>query len=210
MRKDPYKRFAKYYDAIFEPLNSGLRAIGLKMYPPREGMFVLDVGCGTGIHLELYQKLGCHVFGIDRSPAMIQVARNRLGETADLYAGDASDMPYPDEEFDLIMMTTVLHEMPAEVRSAVIEESKRVLKKDGRMLLIDFHPGPIQLLKGWLNKCLITLAELSGGREHFKNYRQFIANEGLPALISKHDLSIETEKIVSGGTVALFLLRKKL
>lgn len=210
MKKDPYRRFAKNYDRIFEPLNSGLRAIGMKMFPPREGMSVLDVGCGTGIHLERYQKAGCTVFGIDLSPAMLQVARRRLGEGANLYQGDASNMPFSDNEFDLVYMTTVLHEMPVTVRSAVIEESKRILKQDGRILLIDFHPGPIQPLKGWLSKCVITLAEISGGREHFKNYRHFIAHKGLPALISAHDLSVDKEKIVSGGTMALFLLRKKI
>lgn len=208
MKGDPYKRFAKFYDVIFEPLNSGLRAIGMKMFPPREGMSVLDVGCGTGIHLERYQKAGCTVSGIDLSPAMLQVARNRLGKAANLYEGDASQMPYPDNEFDLIIMTTVLHEMPASVRSAVIDESIRVLREDGRILLIDFHPGRIQPLKGWLSKSFITLAEISGGREHFKNYRHFIANKGLPALISAHDLMVDKEKIVSGGTMALFLLRK--
>jgi ubiquinone/menaquinone biosynthesis C-methylase UbiE len=209
MKKDSYKRIAKYYDAIFGSLNSGLRGIGMKMYPPREGMSVLDVGCGTGVHLELYQKAGCKVFGIDLSPAMLQVARHRLGETADLLTGDASSMPYPDDKFDLVAMTNVLHELPAGVRSAVIDESKRVLKRDGRILLIDFHPGPIHPLKGWLTKSIITLAEISGGREHFKNYRHFIANKGLPALIYVHDLVVDTKKIVAGGTLGLFLLRKE-
>jgi ubiquinone/menaquinone biosynthesis C-methylase UbiE len=208
MKKDSYKRFAKYYDAVFGPLNSGLRGIGLKMYPPREGMSVLDVGCGTGIHLELYQKAGCKVFGIDLSPGMIRVARDRLGEDANLFLGDASNMPYENDEFELVMMMTVLHEMPAGVRSAVINESKRVLKTDGRILLIDFHPGPIRTWKGWLSKSIITLAEISGGPKHFKNYRHFIASNGLPALISAHGLSVDTKKIVAGGTMGLFLLQK--
>lgn len=41
MEVDPYKRIAKFYDKLFGPLNSGLRGIGMKMYPPREGMSVL-------------------------------------------------------------------------------------------------------------------------------------------------------------------------
>jgi demethylmenaquinone methyltransferase/2-methoxy-6-polyprenyl-1,4-benzoquinol methylase len=207
MKADPYKKFAKLYDTFIEPLTSGLRAIGMKMFPPREGMVVLDVGCGTGIHLELYQKAGCNVYGIDQSPSMLQVARNRLGESANLYLGDASNMPYQDKEFDLIIFSTVLHEMPRAVLSAVINEAKRTLKEDGRILLIDFHPGPIRPLKGWLHKTIITFLEFTAGREHFKNYRDFIANNGLPEIASAHGLSVDKRKIVGGGNIALFLLR---
>ena len=209
MKIDPYRRIAKLYDSLFEPLNKGLRAIGMKMFPPKQSMLVLDVGCGTGIHLERYQKAGCQVFGIDLSPSMLQVARNRLGVDANLHMGDASNMPYSDNKFDLIIMSTVLHEMPSAVRSAVIYESKRTLKEDGRILLIDFHPGPIQPLKGWINKSIISFAEIAAGREHFKNYRNFMATKGLPALISIHGLSVAQEKIVSGGNIALFLLGKE-
>ncbi len=207
MKADPYKKIAKLYDTLLGPLTSGLRALGMKMFPPREGMAVLDVGCGTGIYLELYQKAGCNVYGIDQSPSMLQVARNKLGESADLYRGDASNMPYQDKEFDLIIMSTVLHEMPREVRAVVINEAKRTIKEDGRILLIDFHPGPIRALKGWLHKIIITFIEFAAGGEHFKNYSDFIANKGLPALISTHGLSVDEEKIVGGGNIALFLLR---
>lgn len=206
MKVDPYKNIAKFYDKFFEPLNRGLRAIGMKMFPPREGMHVLDVGCGTGIHLELYQRTGCIVSGIDMSPSMLQVAKNRLSEEANLYLGDASSMPYQDKKFDLIIISTVLHEMPSGVRNAVIDESKRTCKQDGRILLIDFHPGPIQPLKGWINKCIILIAEIAAGRKHFKNYRNFIAREGLPGLISTQGLSVDKEKIVAGGNMALYLL----
>jgi len=207
MKADPYKKVAKLYDALFEPLNCGLRKIGMKMFPPSEGIAVLDVGCGTGAHLEHYQNARCNVSGIDQSPSMLQVARDRLGERADLYLGDASNMPYPDKEFDLIIMSAVLHEMPRGVRSAVINEAKRTLKEEGRILLIDYNPGPIRPLKGWLYKSIITFVEFAAGREHFKNYRDFIANKGLPALASAHSLSVDKEKIVSGGNIALFLLR---
>jgi ubiquinone/menaquinone biosynthesis C-methylase UbiE len=206
MKTDPYKKIAKLYDALFEPLNSGLRKIGMKMFPPKEGMAVLDIGCGTGAHLEHYQKAGCNVFGIDQSPSMLQVARDRLGESANLYMGDASNMPYPDKEFDLIIFFTVLHEMPRAVRSAVINEAKRTLKEEGRILLVDYNPGPIRPLKGWLYKSIIAIVEFAAGGEHFRNYRDFIVNEGLPALASAHGLSVDKEKIVSGGNIALFLL----
>jgi demethylmenaquinone methyltransferase/2-methoxy-6-polyprenyl-1,4-benzoquinol methylase len=177
------------------------------MYPPYEGMTVLDVGCGTGVHLELYQKAGCEVFGIDLSPSMLQVARERLGMRAHLHLGNASQTPYRDGTFDLIIISTVLHELSDDVRSDVIIESKRILKEDGRILLIDFHSGPIRPWKGWLYKSIITFAEVMAGRNHFKNYRDFMAAKGLQGLISAHGLFVDKEKVVSGGNIALSLLR---
>ncbi len=76
--KDQYKNIATLYDRIFEPMNSGLRKIGLKMYPPKTGMDVLDIGSGTGAHLKLYQNEKCNVFGIDLSESMLKVAEKKL------------------------------------------------------------------------------------------------------------------------------------
>jgi ubiquinone/menaquinone biosynthesis C-methylase UbiE len=49
----------------------------------------------------------------------------------------------------------VLHEMGHSTRIDVLAEMKRVLKENGRILLIDFHPGPIQPFQGWLTKLVI-------------------------------------------------------
>ena len=178
------------------------------MYPVNEGITVLDIGCGTGAHLRLYQKEKCNIFGIDLSAAMIDVARKKLGEEANLSLGSATDMEFGNDQFDLILCSTVLHEMSLKVREEVLEEAKRVLKSDGRILLIDFHPGPIKKLKGVYSKIIITISEVLAGREHFRNYRHFIKNEGLPGLIDSMGFNIEDQKIVSGGNFGIFLLKK--
>jgi demethylmenaquinone methyltransferase/2-methoxy-6-polyprenyl-1,4-benzoquinol methylase len=140
---------------------------------------------------------------------MFEQAKAKLGEDANLHFGDASNMPYPDNHFNLITSSTVLHEMPAEVRSNVLEEAKRVLKDNGHILLIDFHTGPFKPLKGWFYKGIITIAEISAGREHFKNYRQFMRTGGLKTLLDKHRLTIEKQKILSGGNMVIYLLQIK-
>lgn len=50
--------------------------------------------------------------------------------------------------------------------------------------------------------------ELAAGREHFRNYRDFLAHEGLPGTISSHGLSVETEKVVSAGDMHTYVARK--
>lgn len=206
--KDQYKNIATWYDKIFEPLNSGLRNIGLKMHSVKAGMSVLDIGCGTGAHLRLYQKENCDIYGIDLSPAMIAVARKKLGEKAHISLGDATNMEFEKNKFDLILCATVLHEMSQKMREKVLEEARRVLKSDGRILLIDFHPGPVRKLKGIYSKIIITISEILAGREHYRNYRHYMRNEGLPGLIDSMGFKIEDQKIVSGGNFGIFLLKK--
>jgi len=49
---------------------------------------------------------------------------------------------------------------------------------------------------------------LAAGREHFRNYRDFLARDGLPGLISAHGLSVEIEKVVSAGNMHAYVARK--
>jgi ubiquinone/menaquinone biosynthesis C-methylase UbiE len=207
MSPDAYKKFALNYDRWFGPRNRGLWEIGVKMHPLKEGMSVLDVGCGTGAQLELYRESGCRLYGIDVSPAMLEVAGDKLGEGADLHLGNASDMPYPDNSFDLVLSTLSLHEMPEEARTAVLKEIERVCKVEGRILLIDFHTGPVKRLKGWYTKIIIFTSEVIAGRAHYRAYRHFMSHNGLPALISSLGLAVEKVKIVGGGNFGVYLLR---
>ena len=209
MSRNPYRNSARWYDTLVGPVTDDLRAIGLRMFPTKEGMLVLDVGCGTGTLLDLYQQTGCRVFGIDASPAMLEVARAKLGHHADLRLGDATRMPYADGRFDLVTIVLALHEMPALDQSAVLDEVKRVTKKEGRILLIDYHPGPIRFPEGWLAKTVITFFEVMAGGEHLRNYRDFLAHDGLPTLIARHQLAVEKKQIVGGGSLGLFLLSRE-
>lgn len=205
--KDQYKKIAGLYDRIFEPMNSGLRKIGLKMYPVSPGMDILDIGCGTGVHLKLYQNKKCNVSGVDLSPAMIKIAQKKLGNNADLKLTDATNTGYEENKFDLILSSTVLHEMSPQVRSDILKEAKRILKKDGRILIIDFHPGPVKKIRGIYSKVIITISEILAGRVHYKNYRNFMKNGGLPGLLASSDFIIEKKKIVSGDNFGIYLLK---
>ena len=208
MSKDPYEKSAKMYDKYVEPSIAVLRQIGLYICPPQKGMQVLDIGCGTGTNLRLYHEAGCDVFGIDLSPAMVQVAQMKLGDHAEIRLGDATGLPYSDYSFDLVTGFLTLHEMPNQIRSTVLSEMVRVMKPDGRILLTDYHPGPIRFPKGWMYKAVILFFEIMAGREHFRAYRDFLSRNGLEPLISSQSLKVEIKKILSGGTVALFLLSR--
>jgi len=202
---DPYRRIARFYDAVVEPFNAALRRYVLKVARPREGMKVVEIGCGTGTNLELFADAGCEVAGIDLSPSMTELARKKLGDRADIRLGDASKMPFTDGSFDLAISFLSLHEMPPAVRPPVIGEMVRVAGPEGKVLFIDYCPGPLSFPQGWFYKSVIYAIEFGAGWQHFQNHRQFLARKGLPTLMAEHGLSPVKERVLAGGNIHVVL-----
>ena len=206
MRKDPYRQMAPWYDTIFEPFTASLRRKSLGLYPPADGLLVLEIGCGTAANLVPFHAAGCHVFGIDLSPAMIAQAQAKLNAHADMRVGDASNMPFPQDHFDLTLAMLTLHEMPPKIRPLVIQEMMRVLKPNGRMLLVDYQVKPDRTPLGQIGKWIIFIIERMAGGSHFRNYQDFMDNGGLPALFTDQHLIVEKTTMAANGNIALYLL----
>ncbi len=94
---------------------------------PRRGQRLLEVGCGTGIFLEALHQAGFDVTGLDYSPAMLEAARARLGNAADLHLGNAEHLPFDDKEFDFCVLFTVLEFCNAP--GLALREAARVARK---------------------------------------------------------------------------------
>jgi ubiquinone/menaquinone biosynthesis C-methylase UbiE len=207
MEKDPYVSMAKRYDRMVEPAALKLREIGRRLFPPRENLKILDVACGTGNQLASYNMAGCQLFGIDSSPSMLEIARRKFGQGADLRLEDASHMSFAGGMFDLVTIVLALHEMSPAVRSAVLLECRRVAKSEGRILIIDFHFGPYPFPRGWAQKLFILWMEIGAGGEHFRNYRDFLQRRALEGLIAEQNLSVDKRFIPETGTAAVYLLK---
>jgi len=208
MMTDPYKPLARWYDLFVKLPASPVRTRAVNICPLKPGMEVLEVGCGTGSNLKLFQQAGCSIHGIDLSPAMVNIARKKLGGGADVTVGDASRLPWSEESFDLVVAMLTLHEMPGYLRSRVVGEMSRVVKTNGRLLLVDFHPCPLRSPGSWLCRAVILSFEISAGREHFRNYNHFLAHQGLPGLINKNRLQVDRYYSAARGNIALFLAKK--
>ncbi|MGN6413091.1 class I SAM-dependent methyltransferase [Flexivirga sp.] len=103
------------------------------------GRRILDAGCGSGPTTATLRDAGAHVHGFDRSAAMIELARARLGPEVDLRVADlAEPLPYGDAEFDDVIASLVLHYL--DDWSAPLAEIRRVLKPGGRLLVSVNHP----------------------------------------------------------------------
>ena len=206
MATDSYLDFAKWYDPLLGRFLGGLREMAARVAAPKRGMRVLDVGCGTGAQLAIYEQAGCEVYGIDLSQSMLRIARTKLSEHAVLTSGDATRMPFLDHTFGLVISSLFLHQLDAGVRSVALYEVARVLRTDGRILLVDFHPGPVNSIKGKLTEIFISSVEFLAGWEHFSNSRDFLSRGGIPNLASNHHLKLRKKFIVGDGNLGIFLL----
>lgn len=135
---------------------------------------LLDLGCGSGALLERVCKHFPHVAaaGIDPDPVLLDVAKRRLeplqqhavscgprsepthGEAdgsrprVDLRLAQAEALPFPDGSFDVVVSSLAFHHLPTDAKQAALQEAYRVLRRGGRLLLVDFGGK-----QGWLVRC---------------------------------------------------------
>lgn len=104
-----------------------------------DGHRVLDAGCGSGPLGAALSARGAVVTGFDASPGMVELARHRLGEDADLHVADLSQpLPFANGAFDDVVASLVLHYL--QDWATPLAELHRVLKAGGRLILSVNHP----------------------------------------------------------------------
>jgi ArsR family transcriptional regulator len=101
------------------------------------------MGTGTGRLLELCAPVAEHCIGIDASPAMLALARNRLSRPelghCRVRQADAYRLPFPAATFDAVLAQMLLHH--AEDPAAMLTEAARVLRPGGLLIVVDLEAG---------------------------------------------------------------------
>ena len=107
---------------------------------------VLDIGCGTGGPARyLASNYGCQIEGIDLTPEMVETGRvltERCGlaDSINLQIGNALDLPFPDQSFDVVWCQNVT--MNIEDKVGFLSGAYRVLKPGGMFTSTEFSTGP--------------------------------------------------------------------
>ena len=117
----------------------------------QEGESVLDIGSGGGVDAMVAAVMTGpegKVLGIDMSSEMVERARNNLRVThlsnVSFHKSSAEDLPFPDQNFDVVISSGVFNLVPDKVKA--LREVFRVLKPDGRLMIAD------QVLTGHLSE----------------------------------------------------------
>jgi ubiquinone/menaquinone biosynthesis C-methylase UbiE len=150
--------WAARYDLLTWMLTGGRerafreRLIELAGLEPGES--VLDIGCGTGtLAIAATRHVGPtgSIYGIDASPEMIARATRKAGKAgapAVFQLAAAEQLPFPEARFDVVLSTLMFHHLPRNTRKQCAIEIRRVLKRPGRVLVVDF--GKAQARHGLL------------------------------------------------------------
>jgi len=139
---DKIQQTKETYDKIAEQFAQTRKYIWADIKPlivyTSEGDKVLDLGCGTGRLYQLFQDIQVDYVGIDQNETMIKVAQ-QANPKAKYLVGDMLDLPFEDNEFDVIYCIATFHHLPDEkLRLQALAEMKRVLKPGGKVIMTNW------------------------------------------------------------------------
>jgi ubiquinone/menaquinone biosynthesis C-methylase UbiE len=197
---DVYTGTAPLYDIWGVLTETHARERALALANIQDGESILEVAVGTGLTFEgiLRANPNGENVGVDLTPAMLAKAKSRAAKTGkknyQLQVGDAYGLDFPDAHFDLLMNNYMFDLLPEKDFMAVLTEFKRVLKPNGRIVLVNMTQGEKWYQRFWetvyrinprlLGGCRGVLVSAILEKAGFKNIRrEFISQLGFPSEI---------------------------
>ena len=161
--KSQMEQMVNSYDSYMRKMTLGreraLREMTVNLAQVKPGDSVLEVGCGTGtLTLAAKRQAGPtgKVFGIDLIPGMIELSQRKAAQAnmdVTFQLGSVEDIPFSANQFDVVMCSFMIFHMSEMVRRKGIAEIYRVLKPQGRLLVLDLAL-PVQPLSRAIAKML--------------------------------------------------------
>jgi len=147
LMKSQMEKMVPSYDSYMKKVTLGrervLREETVDLAQVKAGDCILEIGCGTGTLTQAAkQKAGAagKVFGIDIIPGMIEASQRKAAQANEditIQSGSIDDIPFLANQFDVVMCSFMIFHMPETVRRKGITEIYRVLKPQGRLLVLD-------------------------------------------------------------------------
>jgi len=203
--KSNYGFTAKIYDPIFYlPLKSIRIAVMNELLKYKEKV-ILDLCCGTGNQLNLLSKHGFrNLYCLDISDSMLEIVK-RSNSSIKIYNENAIKTSFNNASFDVVIISFAIHEKDRNTQQALIDETYRIIKKDGFMLVVDYVFDNKTTKFG---RIVINIIERIAGGEHYINFKSYIQNDGLLSLIEKDKFKLIKYNRMSFGAVTISTYQK--
>ena len=113
----------------------------------------LDIGCGTGTLVGLIKRShgDAEVFGLDADGEVLSIARAKVARSkldgVHFDQGYSTKLPYPDNSFDRVTSSLLLHHLATEDKSQTFKECHRVLKPGGKLIIADWGQPASALMR---------------------------------------------------------------
>ena len=147
LMKSQMEKMVPSYDSYMKKVTFGreriLREETVNLAQVKAGDCVLEIGCGTGtLTLAAKRKAGPSgkAFGIDTIPGMIEASQRKAAEANEditFQPGSIDNIPFSANQFDVVMCSFMIFHMSETTRRKGIAEIQRVLKPQGRLLVLD-------------------------------------------------------------------------
>ncbi|WP_345317821.1 class I SAM-dependent methyltransferase [Ferrimonas gelatinilytica] len=135
-----------------------------KIVPLAEGR-VLEIGIGSGLNLPFYNPSKVkHLWGLDPSQEIWALARDthgKLGFDVEFIEAFAEDIPLDDGTVDTVLITYTMCTIPGVI--SALNEARRVLKPNGRLLFCEHGLAPDEGVQRWQNRLNPTWKRIGGG-----------------------------------------------
>ncbi len=201
--EDEYKS-AKYYDKFLHLFVWRIRKKILQIVIFNKYKTILDVCCGTGNQLKLLKKHGIEGSGVDLSKAMLEIAESG-NIKVNCYEQDAEKINFSNESFDMTMTTFALHEKSNSSAKKILNEMIRLTKINGHLIIVDFS---IDDKTSFLSRKGINFIESRASSDHYKHYKEYVADNGLNALLNGLPLKEIENHYFALNSVVLKVLQK--
>ena len=190
-----------FYDKVIAPNQDKSFRLVKKMI--EKDCTVVDAGCGTGrLGFQLADHCSEYV-GVDLSVKNISTAKKKLGKANknNLKFMHNDILNYLDDEspnFNYAILSYVIHEIDPGLRENILTKLSEAAEK---IIIIDYlHPKPNNI-----SGKAITVIEFLAGRDHYKNFKSFMKNEGLSGLAKSTGMEVtkEIRKKTTGTHIAV-------
>ncbi len=177
---------------------------------------ILDLACGTGdLSLMLSKSLSAKVVGIDISKNMLEIARQKCGDTLDFKLGSAENLPFNNASFDAVTISFGVRNF--EKRERCLREIYRVLMTNGTLAILEFSMPQKSLLRTLYRFYFMRILPLVGGLISKNRSAYTYLPESTIDFPSSDDFSNELlaagfnnvrSQSLSGGIAYIYLARK--